>query len=665
MISAGTCQGRRGRGLGRRALALLALPLLVCLPMALPAIAATDPQDLSLEQLLEIKIVGPSKYEQKQSEVAAAPSIITRDEIKAFGWRTLGQALASLPGVFTTYDRQYTYLGFRGLGLPGDFNTRVLVTIDGNRLNDATFDSAAFGRDFPLNVDLIERIEFIPGPGGAVYGQNAMLAVVNIVTRKGSEMGGGEAALGYQHPQSLIEGRASWGERLDNGVDFLLSASGMGARGQNLYFDYGAAGIAGVANGLDGDRNRQVFGSIRRGPWSFELVSGFEHKDDPTGSFYSDPLVPGQYKEATYTLTQSQYQDRFLGDTLELTARLFTGDAPDNWSFSYGGVDYGYPSRSDWWGFEARAVSTALAAHTLMLGVEAQDNYRLEQGQTVAGYPGSDFFFRTSGNRLGVYGQDELRLSGTLAATLGLRVDHDDVTGTKSSPRAGIVWQLAPTTTAKALYGIAHRSPNAYEDLPAYQPGPTSLGLSGEAIDTLEFDVDHRFGPDLALRASLYRWALHDLVLENGETLNYQNEPPLVSRGAELSTDKTWVTGARLRASVSLQDAGFPGGGVLINSPRVLGKLDLSGRLPVVDLRGAYELDYDGRRATLDGSELGGYTLSSLYLIADGWAQGLAISLGVANLFGKSYAQPASVNNWQNDFEQDGRSVSVKVTCKL
>ena len=78
----------------------------------------SDLTSLSLEQLLDVRIVGASKYQQKQDEVAAAVSVITRQEIQAFGWHTLAEALSSLPGIYTTYDRQYSYIGMRGFSLP-------------------------------------------------------------------------------------------------------------------------------------------------------------------------------------------------------------------------------------------------------------------------------------------------------------------------------------------------------------------------------------------------------------------------------------------------------------------------------------------------------------------------------------------------------------------
>ncbi|MDE2628302.1 MAG: TonB-dependent receptor [Burkholderiales bacterium] len=645
-------------------------PLLLCAALAAvyPAYAAqtTDPTSLSLEQLLDVSVIGATKYEQKQSEVAAAVSIITRQEIKAFGWRTLGDALASLPGVHTTYDRQYGYLGMRGFGLPGDYNSRTLVTINGNRLNDPVYDTGASGADFPLDLDLIERIEFIPGPGGAVYGQNAMFGVVNVITRSGSDVDGTELATAWQRPQALREGRMSWGKRLDSGVDLLLSASGMRASGQNLFFDYGASGVSGVANGLDGERNRQFYARAGGGGWSFDFVHGDHRKYDPTGAYLSDPLVPGQYQGDVHDLAQLQYQASLAGDALQVLGRLFMGSEHYTSILSYG-TPFAFPAMGEWRGAELRLLSTAVAGHKLMLGLEYQDNTRQDQLIQDLANPVNNINLPKAGYRVGLYTQDEWRIVDSLTATLGLRVDRDDATGSKTSPRAALIWQATPATVLKALYGRAHRAPNVYER--DYSDGLTQVAnpaLNGETIDTLELVVDHRFGPDLTLRGSVYQWKMRDLVTLGTDPVSglsqYQSGTPVKARGLELSADKTWSSGARMRGSVSLQRLAYENGTELLNSPAVLGKLNVSAPLPVAGLRAGYELRYDSKRLTLDGTKLGGYALSNLNLTTGDLAKGLELSLAVYNLLDKHYAQPGADTNWQNALQQDGRSLRVKLS---
>jgi iron complex outermembrane receptor protein len=649
----------------RRSGALVGLCL--ALAWALPA-RANPPEDftsLSLEQLLEVTIVGASKYEQTQVEVAAAVSVITHHEIKAFGWRTLGEALASLPGVYATYDRQYSYLGMRGFGLPGDLNTRVLVTIDGNRVNEPIYDSGPTGREFPLDVDLIERIEFIPGPGGAVYGQNAMFGVVNVVTRSGAGVGGAELVASVERLRAQREGRASWGKRLDNGVDVLVSLSGMHARGQDGFADFGASGASGPAVGLDGERVAQFFARVSRGAWSFEHVDGKHRKDDPTGSFLSDPLVAGSYQGDRFTLTQLQFQEGFIGNTLQLSARLFVGSEHYRSSLSFGTV-FLSPADSEWHGAEVRLLSTALAGHKLMLGVEAQDNTRQDQAALDLANPANNLLVARSGYRIGLYAQDEWRIAETVAATLGMRVDRNNVTGSKLSPRAALIWRATPQTTLKALYGRAHRAPTVYErDYGDDLTQVPNLALNGETIDTVELVVDHRVGRDLTLRGSVYEWTMRDIVTLGIDPVSglsqYQSGKTIKAQGLELSADKTWVSGARLRGSVSVQDVAPAGGGEQLNSPKLLGKLNLSAPLPWAGMRAGYALRYDGKRRSLNGSMLGGYALSNLTLSTDTLAHGLEVSVGIVNLFDKHYAHPGSDTNWQNAFEQDGRSVRIQL----
>jgi iron complex outermembrane receptor protein len=655
------------------ALALRRSALAAALAAAFAAQASqhlADATALSLEQLLEVTVVGAAKYEQKQSEAAAAVSVITRNEIKAFGWRTLDQALASLPGVHTTYDRQYTYLGLRGFGLPGDYNTRVLVTVNGNRINEPTYDGGPFGSQLPLDMDLVERIEFIPGPGGAVYGQNAMFGVVNIVTREGSDLAGhAEAALAWKDPQALREGRLTWGRRLDNGVSVLLSASALRMRGEDLRLDFGDAGVSGVARRLDGERDKEFLLRASRGIWSFDFVYGDRRKDDPTGAFFSDPLVPGQYERDAYAVAQLMLRDSFADNQLDLSARLFAGHNRYRSELSYEGGFYSYPADSRWRGLELRALYTGMRDHKLMLGLEAQDDVQRDQAALDLSDPANNILMPGAGYRYGVYAQDEWRIAESLVATLGLRVDRNDSTGTQKSPRAALIWQANADTTLKALYGRAHRAPNAYER--DYDDGQALVGnpmLAGERIDTFELVADRRVGRELALRASAYRWSMKNLIALGIDPTSglpqYQSGEPVDAKGLELAADRTWSNGARLRGNLSLQRVSS-GGGDLPNSPRRLVKVNLSGPLPWAGLRAGLEWRWESSRLTLDGSRLGGRALADLNLGTESLAPGLELSLKIANLHDKRYAHPGADTNWQNAITQDGRSARLQVSYRF
>src|SRR6266704_6606531 len=160
------------------------------MPPARPALARTpssppDPkaaQSSSEEMILfqELpSIFGASKYEQKPTEAPASISIVTSDEIQRYGYRSLVEILRSVRGFYATYDRNYSYIGVRGFNRPGDYVTRVLLLLDGHRLNDNVYDQAAIGTESFIDVGAIERIEIIRGPSSSLYGANAVLAAVN------------------------------------------------------------------------------------------------------------------------------------------------------------------------------------------------------------------------------------------------------------------------------------------------------------------------------------------------------------------------------------------------------------------------------------------------------------------------------------------------------
>src|SRR5207253_11041904 len=128
--------------------------LCVCL---IPGFAAAqdarpseDVSSLDLAQLMQIKVQAASLHEQSLEDAPASVTIITRDEIRRYGWRTLSQALSYAGSLYTSSDRN-TSIGVRGFGLPGDFGTRFLVMVDGHNMADNIFNQTALvEQNFPL-----------------------------------------------------------------------------------------------------------------------------------------------------------------------------------------------------------------------------------------------------------------------------------------------------------------------------------------------------------------------------------------------------------------------------------------------------------------------------------------------------------------------------------
>ena len=200
-------------------------------------IAPSDPDALSIEQLLDVELTSTaSKFSQEITRAPASVTVVTAEQIRQHGYRTLAEVLSSVQGFYTTYDRNYTYIGVRGFARPGDYNTRVLLLVDGHRLNEPVYDMAPIGTDFPIDVSLIDRVEVIRGPGSSLYGTSAFFAVVNVLTRTGAAVPGArvDASLG-----SLATRRAtvSLGHVFGNGNEVLVAGSGYdSAGGSQLYF---------------------------------------------------------------------------------------------------------------------------------------------------------------------------------------------------------------------------------------------------------------------------------------------------------------------------------------------------------------------------------------------------------------------------------------------
>ena len=214
----------------------------------------SDLTQLSLEELSNVRVYAASKHLQNVNDAPSSITIVTAEEIQEYGYRTLADILESVRGFYITYDRYFSYVGVRGFGRLGDWNSRVLLLIDGNRINDVVLGQALLGTEFPLDVDLIQRVEIVRGPSSSLYGAEAFFAVINVITRKGPDLHGPEVSLSTAS-FGTYEGRASYGSQY-KGTEFLLSDTFYSSDGPTLFFpefDSPATNF-GVTSGTDYDR---------------------------------------------------------------------------------------------------------------------------------------------------------------------------------------------------------------------------------------------------------------------------------------------------------------------------------------------------------------------------------------------------------------------------
>jgi outer membrane receptor protein involved in Fe transport len=652
------------------------LSMCVCLAAVLaPAHASSidSVANLSLEELLQVRVTGASKYEQSLHAVAANVTVITREQIARFGWTTLEQALATLPGVYTTEDRQYSYVGVRGLGLPGDYSTRILITVNGNRLNEPVYDAAPSGYAVPVAMESLERIEFLPGPGGAVYGQNAMFAVINLVTRQTSNQGSAQAWLHTDPRERRRHAVAHWDTPLPGGATLSASIGRLRAKGQDLQVAFGPDyGVLPVRN-QDGERADTLFLGLRWNAWSFDLTSASRNKASPLGAFGSDPGAPGQGQTDQNSQAQLRWSQAFSDITL--TGRLFGGAMGYKSDLLFGGERELTTTRGRWLGLETQALLTGWLHHTVMLGFETQQNLHQGWNRQTVGDPTSLQVFNGRGYNSGVYVQDDWQLLPALNAVLGLRVNRASTYGTggrshtQVSPRLGLIWQASSTSTHKLLAGRAHRAPNLYERFYSDSAQLPQPELAGEQVDSYEWASQYRITPQLQLRTSLYRWDLRRIITltdtDDGQNTQFQSGAPIAARGFEMAADYVGASGINLRGRFSGHRLAQSGGTQLLNSPRWLAGLAVSAPLPWSAAQASAEWAYNGPRYALDGGRTRAYALLSLRVSVArglGGVPGLGAAVSVHNALDKAYEQPAAPGEWRTRNSQDGRSVRASLS---
>lgn len=605
-------------------------------------------------------------------DAPASTTVLTQEELRAFGWRTLAEALAGVRGFYLTDDRTYTYLGVRGFSPPGDLNTRVLILWDGHAMNDVWAGQGYAAHD--LNVDLmeVERIEVVRGPGSALYGTGAFFAVINVVPRESLGPNNHLEVTGAVGALSTTRGHAtaSWE---DGNRSILVSAAAMTASGADTTLLRRADPALGdlLVSGLDAERAATASMRARLGDFSFQGQLNVRSKELPTAPYGTVPGAEGNTVEDLRAFVEARYEREFT-ERFSLSARA---------SFDlsrYEGL-YVYPESAggsnkeggaaDWVSGELRARVGIFEGNRLTLGVETQ-------GQLSVRQTASDIPLETKARTLlSAYLLDEWKLHPRLSISAGLRLDkYLDLDTTPLTPRLAIIARPYDAGLTKLVAGRAFRAPNVYELYYAdgiTQAPPTSL--EPETITTFEVEHAHDLTDELRLSVAGYHNRISSLVqlrtddapsdeCGGSECLRFVNDSgTTLAWGAEAGVH--WQPGRWLLVDVSYSYV------TLRNAADVVASASpahlVSGRLlmPVGngDMRLATQATYQSARPTGPGGADSGEALLIGFGLSGDYGP-LRYFAGVHNLLDSEYQIPVSDENSIAPVPQYGRTFTLQLT---
>ncbi|HEY8073363.1 MAG TPA: TonB-dependent receptor plug domain-containing protein, partial [Labilithrix sp.] len=170
----------------RRRGLLVGLAIVACAPHAW----ADEPTDL--EGLLDQNVVTTaSKSAETGSTAPAISTTITAEDMRRYGIHSLDEAIDFLSlGVVTSSPLKAVDIGARGVLIPNDNGDHFLLLVNGHAMNEPLFGTARFERGLGIPFEMIDHIEVVLGPGSVLYGSNAMLGVINVITKEGKDWKG-------------------------------------------------------------------------------------------------------------------------------------------------------------------------------------------------------------------------------------------------------------------------------------------------------------------------------------------------------------------------------------------------------------------------------------------------------------------------------------------
>ena len=411
------------------------------------AAAAPDLTELDIEELMQVNVISAAKQYQPWADSAAAVFVITNEDIRRSGVTTLAEALRLAPGMeVARIDANRWAISIRGFN--GRFANKLLVMIDGRSIYTPAFSGVYWEiQDLPLGD--IDRIEVIRGPGGSLWGANAVNGVINIINKPARATQGGVVSVtAGNEERSIIDARygGQWGENAqyrlygrqarrdgfvdpegrDAGDDWTLQRGGFRLDWQPT----GRDSVSVMGDIYDGDFDENVVVPILTPPYA-------ERRLDSThahgGSLQTTWERRYSERERINLQAYYQYEDH---DALLAPFRLDTFDVDFQHNFQWS------EKQKLVWGLNYRRYHD-----------------RFDPSMLITLTPSSQ-----TSELFSLFAQDQIAVTERWLLTLGARMEHNDYTGWEFQPSIRLLWKPDDRQRVWAAVSRAVRTPSRVEE---------------------------------------------------------------------------------------------------------------------------------------------------------------------------------------------------------
>jgi outer membrane receptor protein involved in Fe transport len=509
--------------------------------------------EMDVEDLINTKVTIATKSNQPLNETPSIVSVITAQDIKNSGARELTDLLQTIPGfeLLKKFDGEYG-IGIRGVKDPR-CTSKLLIMIDGIPYNQILYGYSVYN-GYEINMDAIERVEIIRGPGSALYGRNAFSGVINIITKtaKTGKRFMAKGSLGNFNTKSFS---GYYGFKNDK-INASISVNKLYTDGTDAKYDdgYGGKSLWSINH-----INSSINTSIGIGKFTF------------TGSYYS--FNDGGYvdvfemneKRGYYSLS---YENQ-IAPRISYSARLYGHylNHIEHYQQLKSGVDTTYPlgiyyqpqGKEYTYCLEVDLKYKLFSNNDLLIGLQPEfygvkdvliySNFNFENGTAISGIGKDNLqlyepgWFSNNGhdyNNTAIFFQDIWYPFKNLSFTLGGRYDFDSEIGSVFNPRAGLYWEPFKRISFKLLYGQAYRAPSPTEQYGTLGFVIGNEKLKPERIKTFEFAFTYRL-EKMTNSVSIFRNQLTDMIYAASKTALdptnvYKNVGKNASTGIEYET---------------------------------------------------------------------------------------------------------------------------------